>query len=158
MPSSSTHYTRYRAYANMKRLFCSAVVLSVVLTGCELFVIGSSVPRQTIVERSQKTSVGVVHLWSAELDSSSTSAATEFMVHSSGRKLLAMEKYELTDDLARWQRLLRGKPITSWKTDTTTASMHVIDAVYDHLRTVRFTTIALGDVWYISRIDNPQAR
>lgn len=69
-----------------------------------------------------------------------------------------MEKYELTDDLVRWQRLLRGKPITSWRTDTTTASMHVIDAVYDHLRTVRFTTVALGDVWYISRIDNPQAR
>jgi hypothetical protein len=142
----------------MNAIVCSAVVLALTLSSCELFVVGSSAPRRAIIERSQRSSVGVVHLWSAELDSSSTTAATELMVHSSGRKLLAVEKYELTDELARWKRLLSGKPITSWTTDTTTASMHVIDAVYDHLRTVRFTTIAVDNVWYISRVDNPQAR
>lgn len=125
------------------------------LSGCELFVIGGG-RRQEVVEISQRSSVGVVYLFKAELDSNNTTAATELVVHSSGRKLLAVEKYELRDDMARWQRLLVHKPITGHAIDTVDPSTHVVDATFDRIRHVRFNTKQIDDAWFITRIvDRP---
>lgn len=123
----------------------------VVLTACELFVIGGSV-RQPVVEISQRTSVGVVHLFRAELDSNNTAAATELIIHGSGRKLLAIEKYDMRDEMARWQRLLSTKPITSYTIDTVDAATHDVEAVFDRIRYVRFSTKLVQDAWFITKI------
>jgi hypothetical protein len=121
------------------------------LTACELFVIGGAT-RQPVVEISQRTSAGVVHLFKAELDSSNTAAATELVIHGSGRKLLAIEKYDMRDEMARWQRLLATKPITSYTIDTVDAATHDVEAVFDRIRYVRFSTKLVQDAWFITKI------
>lgn len=131
-----------------------AITTSLVVTACELFVIGSSAPRPLVIERSQRTSMGVTHLLKAELDSNNTTAATELMVHSSGRKLLAVEKYELADEIARWQRLMAGKPITKTLADTLAENRHRVVLTLDYIRSFSISTISIDDVWFVTRIED----
>ena len=126
--------------------------ISMLLCGCELFVIGSTSTRTPVVERSQKSAMGVVHLWKAELDTGNLPAATELMRHTSGRQLLAVERYELTDDLERWKKLIGTKPITSTVADTLNDSTHNVNVVVDHTRDVLFSTLRRQGVWYVSKI------
>jgi hypothetical protein len=120
------------------------------LVGCELFVVGGSKAKPQI-ERSQRSSVGVVYLFKAELDSGNADAATELLAHASGRKLLAMEKYELKDEVRRLQRLMASKEITSTKTDTLSAVAHNVSVQIDYIRTMSFGTTRLNDQWFITR-------
>lgn len=137
------------------RLALPAIVMSALAGGCELFVIGGGGgTRNTVVEISQRSAPGVVYLFKAELDSANTTAATELMLHTSGRRLLAVEKYEMADDLARWQRILKGKPITSHVVDTLSPTMQNVTATFDYLRAVSFATVMVDDAWYITRIQD----
>lgn len=139
----------------MARTFTCITAAALVLSGCELFVIGGGT-RQEVVEISQRSSVGVVYLFKAELDSNNTAAATELVVHATGRKLLAVEKFEMRDEMARWQRLLVNKPITGHVIDTVDATTHVVDATFDRIRHVRFSTKRIDDAWFITRVvDRP---
>ncbi|MBU3741312.1 MAG: hypothetical protein FGM24_03390 [Candidatus Kapabacteria bacterium] len=132
---------------------CAAA--SMALAGCEVFVIGGTA-RAPVVEISQRSAAGVVHLFKAELDSNNMAAATELIIHSSGRKLLAIEKYEMRDELARWRRLLVQKPITSFRIDTVETDVHDVDAVFDRIRHVSFSTRRVNDSWFITRIADAQ--
>ena len=91
----------------MRPLFIAGLlVLGLIASSCELFVVGTPAKPRIIIERSQRTAPGVVHLFKAELDSGNTTAATELMVSANGRPLLAVEKYELADDLTRWKSVM----------------------------------------------------
>lgn len=132
-------------------LLC-AVTAALLVSGCELFVVGGGRRAPQVVERSQRTPIGVVYLFKEELDSNNTMAATELMVHSSGRKLLAVEKFEMKDEMARIQRLIANKPITEWAEDTLSASARDVRITLDHIRKMHFSTMLSGDSWFISRI------
>lgn len=133
----------------------SAVLLGAagfLVYGCELFVLGTSQQAPSKIERSQRSSISVIQLWCDELDSASTAAATEVMLHPSGRSLLAVEKHEMADDIARWKRRIRGKSITSYTTDTTSATTHTVDVTFDYIRTIRFFTLSRDDRWFITKV------
>jgi len=135
----------------MKRTtFITLFLATVSLAGCELFVVGGSKAKPQI-ERSQQSSAGVVYLFKAELDSGNAEAATELLAHTSGRKLLAMEKYELKDEVRRLQRLMSSKEITSTKTDTLSAVAHNVSVQIDYIRTMSFGTTRLNNSWFITR-------
>ncbi|CAN5410307.1 hypothetical protein BH10BAC6_BH10BAC6_03860 [soil metagenome] len=135
----------------MKRTTCITLFLATVsITGCELFVVGGSKVKPQI-ERSQRSSVGVVYLFKSELDSGNVEAATELLAHASGRKLLAMEKYELKDEVRRLQRLMSSKEVTSTKTDTLSAVAHNVSVQIDYIRTMSFGTTRLNDSWFITK-------
>ena len=129
-------------------------LFSLVAVGCELFVIGGAQRRQRQIERSQRSAPGVVHLFKAELDSGNTTAATELLRSMSGQPLLAIEKFDLADDLVRWKTIMGGKTITDTKIDTVTATMHNVRVSIDYIRTMQFTTIAAQDMWWITRIQD----
>lgn len=127
---------------------------AVVITGCELFVVGSAQRRQRQIERSQRTSPGVVHLFKAELDSGNTIAATELLRNSSGGALLAIEKFELADDLVRWKTVMAGKTITETTVDTVSASTHTVRVAVDYIRVMQFTTVRSQELWWITRVQD----
>jgi hypothetical protein len=130
------------------------LVVLVLLCGCELFVIGGRQRRQRPIERSQRSAPGVVHLFAAELDSGNTTAATELLRNPAGGALLAIEKFELADDLVRWQTLIVGKMITDTKVDTVSATAHTVSITVDYIRKMQFTTISAQDLWWITRIQD----
>ena len=129
----------------------AAAIIPFLATGCELFVIGKS-SSEIPIERNQRSALGVVYLWKAELDSSNLTAATELMRHPSGRHYLALERYELADDIRHWQGIIGKKPITSTKIDTVSKTHHVVHTKVDYIKDVTFNTISVGDVWYISTV------
>lgn len=130
------------------RLTLTALLVQLLIGGCELFVIGSSAGRKPI-ERTQKSAEGVVHLWKAELDTGNLQAMTELMLHSSGRSLLAIERYELADELEQWRNLIGGKPITSTVSDTLSESSQNVTITVDYIRDVNFWTLNKHGLWYI---------
>jgi len=134
------------------KILSLALFASTVVAGCELFVLGSSHAPSTRIERSQRSSISVIQLWCDELDSTSTAAATELMLHPSGRQLLALEKHEMVDDLARWKRRLSGKTITSYSTDTTSSVSHSVDVTFDYIRKLRFLAIKKDDLWFVANV------
>ncbi|MEY3386484.1 MAG: hypothetical protein RIR53_1295 [Bacteroidota bacterium] len=135
----------------LRRTFVMSV-LALALTGCELFVIGTTPRRTTVIERSQRSSAGVVHVFKAEIDSGNTTAATELMVSSSGRPLLAVEKYELADDLVRWRSVMASIPISETRIDTVSESVHEVTITLDYIRKMQFGTLRKDGQWWITKI------
>lgn len=128
------------------------ILLSFILSGCELFVIGTGQRRTPIIERSQRTSAGVVHVFKAEIDSGNTTAATELMVGTSGRPLLAVEKYEMADDLVRWRSVMAGISISETRVDTVSESVHDVTITLDYIRKMQFGTLRKDGQWWITKI------
>ena len=143
----------------MRYMLSSIVfVLSLLTVGCELFVIGNAAKPRLIVERSQRTAAGVVHLFKAELDSNNTVAATELMVSATGRPLLAVEKYELADDLNRWKAVMNTLPITDTQVDTIDADNHSVTVTLDYFRKMNFNTTRRESTWWITKVVDPQRK
>lgn len=134
-----------------------SVLLSVALSGCALFVIGDA-KRDMQTERSQRSSMGVVYLFKEALDSTNVLAATDLMVHSSGRRLLAVERYEINDDVERWRRMMSGKPITEMRADTLSATNHRVHVTMDYIKHFVFSTVRLDDMWYVSSVQPASAQ
>lgn len=119
------------------------------VSGCALFVIGDS--KQTeVIERSQRSAKAVVYLFKEELDSSNVRAATDLMVHPSGRRLLAVERYEIQDEVERWRRQMTAKPITAMKVDTMNSSSHVVHVTMDYIKHYEIGTVNLDGLWYVA--------
>jgi hypothetical protein len=95
-----------------------------------------------------------VHLFKAELDSGNTTAATELLRNASGSALLAIEKFELADDLVRWKTVMAGKAITETSVDTVSATAHNVRIAVDYIRVMQFTTIRSKDLWWITRVQD----
>ncbi len=144
---------------NQHQVILRSVMLSALaLCGCELFVIGSTSRAKAPIERSQRSSAGVVHIFKAELDSGNTTAATEVMVNTSGRALLAVEKYELADDLVRWRSVMAGVPISDTQVDTVSDGEHEVTITLDYIRRMRFATLRRNNQWWITRITDLERR
>lgn len=142
------------------RILLIAVSVAIIATSCELFVIGggSAVRRPAVVELSQRSAPGVVHLFKAELDTGNTTAAAELMVSATGRPLLAVEKYEMADDLARWKAVMAGKPISDTRIDTVGPESLEVVITVDYIRKMNFSTIRRNDLWWITKVRDPQRK
>lgn len=146
------------AYHMKIALLIISFVTACLCAGCELFVVGTPAKPRMIIERSQRTAPGVVHLFKAELDSGNTTAATELMVSSSGRPLLAVEKYELADDLARWKSVMSGLPISDTRVDTINVDVHEVTITLDYIRKMNFGTIQRNGQWWVTKVTDPQRK
>lgn len=136
------------------RPFVIALTLTLLFAtpSCAVFEVGGG-RRDPVIERNQLSSVGVVYLWKAEIDSNNLTAASELMRHRSGRSLLASERYDLTDDLKRWRTLLQNKPITSAVADTVNDSTHTIRTKMDYIRSVTFSTVKTQGKWWVAKVE-----
>ncbi|MCX6139778.1 MAG: hypothetical protein NTX15_02945 [Candidatus Kapabacteria bacterium] len=140
---------------NLVLTVCSLVL---VVTGCELFVIGGGARRPIPIELSQSTSPGVVHLFKAELDSGNTTAATELMLSASGRPLLAVEKCDLVDDLLRWRKIMAQQPISETVVDTVNDSTHIVRITLDYVRVMQFSTLRRKQLWWVTKVQDAPKR
>jgi hypothetical protein len=123
------------------------ICLAVCAGGCELFVIGTK--KEPVVEVNQNSALGAVYLFKAELDSNNIRAATEIFANPGGQPILAIDKYEMFDELDRIRRLIGDKPITLVETDSLSLSTLEVNIEFDYLRTLKFTTAKISDNWYI---------
>lgn len=131
----------------MKKIVIAGLCL-LFLYGCELFVIGSA-KRKPVQEINQKSPVGTVFLFKTKLDSNKVPDASELFIRSTGEQYIAIEKYELSDEISRLKRLISHKEITGYQADTLSESDCNVKMNFDYNRKVLFITKKLKDDWYI---------
>lgn len=126
-----------------------AILAVIFLSGCEVFTIGTKHKKKEVVDYNQETPLGAVYLFKTELDSNNIPAATQILANPQGVKYLAIEQYEMYDEIARINRLIALKPITSYKLDTLEDNSYKIDVEFDYLQNMGFRTRKIDDYWYI---------
>lgn len=131
----------------MKSLLIIILIIAI-FPGCELITIGKK--KQPRLEINQKSPVGTVYLFKNELDSNNYSGAVQLLVKPNGQQYLAIEKYELYDELARLGRVINKKPVTQVRTDSLNINSYRVNVELDYIRTISFTTQKINDNWYIS--------
>ncbi len=135
----------------MYRLILPVISLMIFLCSCELIVIGAKPKAQ--VDISQNNPLGAVILFKTELDSNNVQAAAQVLASPSGKKYLAIEKYDLYDEVHRIMRVIGNKSITGVKSDTTSAGGLRINIELNYLNQLTFTTYKINNNWYIISYD-----
>ncbi|MCX6153115.1 MAG: hypothetical protein NT007_03025 [Candidatus Kapabacteria bacterium] len=124
------------------------LVLIIILNSCQLLVIGGS-HKPKPIDLDQKSAIGAVLLFKLELDSNNIPAATGLLASPQGRRYLAIEKYELYDEVARLGRKIAKRNITFFKTDTLSISTCNIVLELNYSKSMSFTTSKINEEWYI---------
>ncbi len=127
------------------------IILLFFLCSCELIVIGTK--QKESIDISQNNPLGAVILFKTELDSNNVQAAAQVLASPSGKKYLAIEKYDLYDEVHRIMRVIGNKSITSVKSDTTSAGSLKINLEFNYLNRLTFTTYKINNNWYIISYD-----
>lgn len=74
------------------------------------------------------------------------------LAHPSGRRYLAVETYELYDEVARLQRLIACKDITIMKAQVTAENEQSFAMEFGYLKKLSLTTAKIEGEWYITTI------
>jgi len=125
--------------------------LSLVLNACEVFRIGAE-PKPVPLKADQNSPFGAVYLFKSELDTNNAPAATQILAKPKGEKYLAIEKVEMYDEVARIGRLFNKMPITNISTNIISGSQQSLKVEFDYFKTITFSTVKIGEDWYISEI------
>lgn len=135
----------------MVSIICLGTV--VICCGCELIILEQRNQTNVVFlpDLDQASAEGVVHLFKTELDSNNVFAALHVLCNDD-RPLLAVEKYEMQEEIARVGRLMGGKKITKMRIDTLSQTKHFVRMECNYTKEFGFTTIKLDDGWYIAAI------
>jgi hypothetical protein len=86
------------------------------------------------------------------LDSSRINDAISFMAHPSGRRYVAVESYELRDDVTRWQRILHGAVVSDIVTEVESDSACRLLVEIDYHDMYLVSTMRIANSWYITSV------
>ncbi len=100
----------------------------------------------------------VVRQFTRCLDSNDVDAALALMAHSSGRTYVAIEQYELRDEVARLQRVLAGSSITKISSAESSETKSVLNIEMDYQYNYVVHCVRVGTRWYISSFVKPSAQ
>ena len=124
------------------------LIFTLTFSGCELYVIGTK--QEKPIDIDQNSSIGVVYMFKTELDSNNLRGASQVLAPEVGDYYLAIERYDMFEEINRIQRIIAEKPITSFMTDTLSEYAHNIVVHFDYLTEVNFTTKKISNNWYIT--------
>ncbi len=101
---------------------------------------------------SQTTPSGTVLLFKQRLDSNDVNNAARLMAHPSGRTFLAVELYEIRDEVARLQRVFTKSRLTDIKSSECSEQQCRLIVEFDYNNKYSVQTARIGDRWFITAI------
>lgn len=104
-------------------------------------------------DANQTTPYGMLLLFKAELDSNNVAAATRILAKTPQTPYLAIEKYELRNEIARFGRRIAHWDITSLAVDTLSPVSLRLHTEFNYIKEVTFTTAKMNDLWFIVSIE-----
>ena len=139
----------------MKRL-AFIILFSVVFTSCELIVIGTKADTNLpeIIEYNQKSALGTIYLFKAELDSNNVSAASQMLKKPDGNTYLAIERYERFYDIHRYRRMISSREITDISSVVLSPDRMRYNLEFDFRRKLYFTALKIENTWFITEMGN----
>lgn len=128
------------------------VLVCCALSSCELIVIKEATRTRTTPERDQNSPQGVVFIFKSEIDSNNVQGAIKVMASDDERPLLAVEKLEMQEEIARLGRMIARRDITALRVDTLSPVRHRLRTEFGYLKELTFTTVRVDSLWFISKI------
>jgi hypothetical protein len=64
----------------------------------------------------------------------------------------------MADDLARWKAVMAGKPISDTRIDTVGPESLEVVITVDYIRKMNFSTVRRNDLWWITKVRDPQRK
>lgn len=129
-----------------------SLCLALVVAGCELIVLKETAPQKLIIPNDQNSPQGVVYVFKAEIDSANVQGAMKVMASDDERPLLAIEKLDLQDEIARLGRMMTKKALTRMQIDTLSPVRQRLKAEFGYLKEFTFVTVRIDSLWYISKV------
>jgi hypothetical protein len=126
--------------------------LALVVASCELIVLKDTTPQKRIIPSDQNSPQGVVYVFKAEIDSANVQGAMKVMASDDERPLLAIEKLDLQDEIARLGRMMTKKALTRMQIDTLSPVRQRLKAEFGYLKEFTFVTVRIDSLWYISKV------
>lgn len=132
------------------------IMLMIGLSSCELIVIGTraNIESPVRVEYNQKTALGTIYLFKAELDSNNVPAASQLLIKESGDAYLAIERYEKFYDINRFRRMMLSSEITDIKTEMENSNTIQYKIEFGFRRKLLFTSLKVNNNWFIINMDS----
>jgi hypothetical protein len=131
---------------------CVVIAITLLPLSCELIVLKDSTSKRAVIERDQTSPQGVVYLFKHEIDSSNVQGAMKIMASDDERPLLAVEKLEMQDEIARLGRIISRRDITQMRIDTLSPVRHRIRTEFGYLKELTFMIVRIDSTWFISRV------
>lgn len=128
-------------------VYCAAAASS-----CELIVIKEAAKTRTTPECDQNSPQGVVFIFKSEIDSNNVQGAIKVMASDDERPLLAVEKLEMQEEIARLGRMIARRDITALRVDTLSPVRQRLRTEFGYLKELTFTTVRVDSLWFISKI------
>jgi hypothetical protein len=100
--------------------------------------------------RPRVASQNVVRAWKSQLDSGNVPQAIALMAHPSGRRYVAVEAYELRDDISRWQRVLHGAVLSDMLVEIESDSICRLLVEMDYHDMYLAQTRRIDSLWYLT--------
>lgn len=128
------------------------ILLALILASCELIVLKETTPQKIAIPSDQNSPQGVVYVFKTEIDSANVQGAMKVMASDDERPLLAVEKLELQEEIARLGRMIAKKDITLMHVDTLSPVRQRLRTEFGYLRELTFVTVRVDSLWYISKV------
>lgn len=137
-----------------QKLVSMAIAFGMVLlcAACELIVIKEPTKTRTTPERDQFSPQGVVLIFKAEIDSNNVQGAIKVMASDDERPLLAVEKLEMQEEIARLGRMIAKRDITAQHIDTLSPVRQRLRTEFGYLKELTFTAVRVDSLWFISKV------
>lgn len=132
----------------MQKIYWLLIIL-VSLNSCELIVIGTKKTKPIVVDLNQKSALGTVFLFKAELDSNNSYIASDLIARADGTYFLAYDRYENSFEVDRIKRQIRMMPVTDILTDTLEQNMFRYRIEYDYIKQITYTAKQIDSNWFI---------
>lgn len=133
----------------MRIMYFFSSLCFLMIVSCNIFRVSDNSGK---LSGSQRTPLGVVTLFKDALDSNDQHIAKALMRRNDGKPLLALERFDLAEDLQRYRRLVLHKPITSTKIDSLAPTQCRVVADFDYIKKLQFYTVKVEELWYVYRV------
>lgn len=128
---------------------CSLVLLVIAAIGVHSNSCAGTNVSQTIRASATSSATASFSCFKMELDSNNIDGALRCMAHPSGRPLMAIERRDISEDVARYQRLFAGTSITKLTESVQSESQRELRVEFDYIKRVTVSTQRISGEWFI---------
>lgn len=124
-------------------------IILILLSSCELIVIGEIPQEVKTITISRSNPVGTVLLFKTELDSNNIPAATDFMATPTGHKIMAVNKLDYYTELPMLRNKLKNLEISNIYEQHLDDNLIRVNVEFGYIRNLICDTKKLDSFYYI---------
>lgn len=126
----------------------TTILLILLMTSCELFVIGHNKRPKEVIDITQESAIGGAMLFTTELQLENVPGAAQLLSDNEGR-YNATRQQEQYYNLSRLTRILNDRKVTRIIADTLSEELHNVKLEFDYVKEFAFSMRQIDSLWYV---------